>query len=155
MLKERMENLPHLRPVLWCGFSPKPGLNLTEVDCYNIIARYIQAINRSVGGHQFAFLVYFPDNDVPSLPNLHFHFVILSDCAIPASIYRAVRRRTYGWFFVKKYDSSLGGIPYCYDKHREMRMGDLFCRNGRRCRHKRVHQEFHDAVNKMYDQCSI
>jgi len=33
--------------------------------------------------------------------------------------------------------------------------GDIFCRNGRTCRCKRVHREFRDALKGMYNRCTI
>jgi len=152
-LKREIEALPHLKPVLFGGFNPKKGKDL--YDTINLVAGYVNRISRMNGGHLYVLFVYFPENEIPFLPKLHSHFIILSDTDIPSKIYRAARRRAHGFFHIEKYNSALGGIPYLYAKHKEVRFGDVFCRNGRKCRCKNIHREFDAALKGMYIRCSV
>jgi len=152
-LKADIETLPHLKPVLFCGFNPKEKLD--EYDAFNIVGGYINRLAKMNGGHLYALFVYWPDNDLPFMPKSHSHFIVLSDRDIPSRIYRAARRRRYGYFHIRRYNNALGGVPYLYSKHYERRFGDIFCRNGRTCRCKRVHREFRDALKGMYNRCTI
>ena len=149
--KTQIENLPHLKPILWGGFSPNPYKNLTSGDQRNIVAGYVHRLSEMMGGHWYPFFVEFPDNLISFLPNLHGHFAIASDVAnITSEQYRAARNKKHGFFMVRKYDYEKYGIVYMYQNHRELRFGDVFCRNGAGCRHKQIHQDFDDAKNNMY-----
>ncbi len=148
--KALIEGLPHLKPFIWGAFSPNPHKSLTSDDCRNIVGGYIRNINQMAGGHQYGFFVDFPDNLEEFKPRLHGHFVGTTNIEIRSDIYRRARRKTYGYFMVKKYDFTKYGIVYMYQNHREVRLGDIFCRDGDGCREKHIHREYHDALNRMY-----
>ena len=146
-----IENLPHLKPILWGAFSPNPHKSLTSQDQKNIVAGLVNNIkNMAPKEHYFPFFVEFPDNLDDFQPKLHGHFVINATGKIPGKIYRAARRKTYGYFMLKQYDPSKYGIVYMYQNHQEVRFDDIFCRNGAGCRKKRIHTEFLEALNNMY-----
>ena len=153
--KHDIEGLRHLKPFLWGGFSPKPGRGYDELTCKNLVCGFVNRIAGMSGAHLFPFFVVFPDNTKPWLPSLHAHFVILSDRHIDSQKYRAARQRTHGIIMVKRYNPALGGIPYMYQNHEEMAFDDIFCRNGCRCRKKRIHREFLGDLHNMRSRWTV
>lgn len=147
-----IESLTGFNVELWGGFSPDPRKIINSEDQKRIVGGYVSTINKMIGGHQYPFFVEFPDNIDPSLPRLHAHFVIVSDKTIPTEVYRKARTKKYGYFMVKRYDANQGGIVYMYSGHKELRFGDIFCRNGRKCREKWKHKRFHDELHRIYNR---
>ena len=148
--KADVEGLTTLKPLLWGGFSPDPKKNLTDKDCKGLLAGYVRDLANMTGAHLYPIFVFYPANSIHWLPNLHTHFVILSDRDMPSEIYRKARTKRSGFLMVKRYDTSLGGINYMFNEHYESRYGDIFCWNGKKCKQRGLHDAFHAELHRMF-----
>jgi hypothetical protein len=148
--KAQIENLPHLKPVIWGWFNPIQDRGYDTQALYNILAGYTMRLGMITGAHLFPFMGVGGDSPALAKTCLHSHFIISSDKELNSSQYRAARTMRFGKFGVKRYNPDKGGIIYMLERHEEERFKEVFCRKGKNCRKKHIHRDFQAAVAEMY-----